>query len=416
VLPSQKFWVEDVVSWDESVNLALSDYSLFSLLTLPLFTNTFIYIKSLTKLSFLDVTVMTENLEFSESQEFNNALLWDLCEMTQNFFPSSQFIYYTSYQDFSSLMVHHSPELVIPFLDFLTTNANTGVFKYILSIGAFFFNDTITTGVSKLGTIVMFLYLYVWFMAIFFHIFRLTRWGNALESYATRLFLYLYALARNNRLQFESAVLALALATFLTVFNLLSFKDLYEEPVEQLTLWLCYSFLGVYVFFIYKNSVHYLAFLEASITNRWVVSLFVQFGKDIANSVVLLLRFSALLVRLNIYDTLDDIMDSNYILVCDFLDDFFVLDSWAKFYTVLAFEFMYGVYRSTSGAYNSTYTFDAFVIHVIMCVKLLGFIFFIFEEVGRFLLAFFILYLIILEIQSINRSYSEDAYVTNKRK
>lgn len=313
-------------------------------------------------------------------------------------------------------MIHHSPELVTPFLDFLSSNSNNSVFKYVFLAGSFFFTDNTYTGLSKIGIVLICVFSYTLFVIIFFHIFRLTKWCNSLESYLTRLFLYLNALARNNRLQFESLILTVVLATFLTVFNLISFKDLYEEPVEQITLALFYSFLGVYVLFLYKNSIHYLAFLEASTTNRWIVSLFVQFGKDVANSVVLLLRFSALLVRLNVYDTLDDIMDSNYILVCDFLDELDGIESWTNFYLLLVFEWAYTFYRNYSKIYMESLLLDVFSIHTVICFKLLSFMFFIFEEVVRFLLAFYILYLIILEIQSVNRSYSEDTYVVNERK
>ena len=38
------------------------------------------------------------------------------------------------------------------------------------------------------------------------------------------------------------------------------------------------------------------------------------------------------------------------------------------------------------------------------------------EEVGRVLLAFFIVYLVIFEMQSVNRSYAEDLFTTNRRK
>jgi hypothetical protein len=37
------------------------------------------------------------------------------------------------------------------------------------------------------------------------------------------------------------------------------------------------------------------------------------------------------------------------------------------------------------------------------------------EEIGRVLLAFFIIYLVIFEMQSVNRSYSEDSFVCNAR-
>jgi len=57
----------------------------------------------------------------------------------------------------------------------------------------------------------------------------------------------------------------------------------------------------------------------------------VQFLKDSSNSVAIILRFLTLLVRLNLYDLVDDILDSNYIFFCDFEEERFASDSLASF-------------------------------------------------------------------------------------
>lgn len=67
--------------------------------------------------------------------------------------------------------------------------------------------------------------------------------------------------------------------------------------------------------------MHYFSFLEASVPNRKVLSIFIQFGKDTANSFIIVIRFVTLLVRLNIYDAVDDVLDSNYIFNCDFQEE-----------------------------------------------------------------------------------------------
>jgi hypothetical protein len=75
---------------------------------------------------------------------------------------------------------------------------------------------------------------------------------------------------------------------------------------------------------VYKYSLHYFAFLEASIVNGKSVSYVVkQFSKDFLNSFSLLLRFYVLLFRLNIYDALDDFLDSYFIFSEDFEDENF---------------------------------------------------------------------------------------------
>lgn len=158
-------------------------------------------------------------------------------------------------------------------------------------------------------------------MIIFFHILKLMKWDNVLEQYLTRLVVYFYSLSKENRLQIESLILTILLFSFLTLTNLLTFKDLYEESIESVTLSLFYVFIVVYIFFLYKNSIHYFSFLEASMQNRKVLSVLIQFGKDVSNSFIIIIRFITLLVRLNIYDAVDDVLDSNYIFNCDFQDE-----------------------------------------------------------------------------------------------
>ena len=158
-------------------------------------------------------------------------------------------------------------------------------------------------------------------MIIFFNVLKITNLDNALELYLTRLSLYFYSLSKENRLQLEALILTVLLFTFLSVTNLLTFKDLYEESIESITLSLFYVFVVVYLFFLYKTSIHYFAFLEASVPDRKVLSIFIQFLKDVSNSVIIVIRFLTLLVRLNIYDAVDDMLDSNYIFACDFQDE-----------------------------------------------------------------------------------------------
>jgi len=101
--------------------------------------------------------------------------------------------------------------------------------------------------------------------------------------------LYFYSLSRENRLQFESAILTAPLFALLFALNITTFKDMYQEPIEALNVFLFKLFLVIYLFFLYKNSVHYFSFLEASVSDRGTLSMFVQFVKDFANSFVLLL-------------------------------------------------------------------------------------------------------------------------------
>ena len=409
------FWVEDSLNWDIAFSLATTDYTLYSILTSPFLMTTYIYLESFSKLAFIDVWAITEGSEQYDSQELYCAVIWDVCEMLQPLSYSTQFLHYSDYQSLTTPMVHNTPELVIPLLEFIDYSKTNSTFRFILASGSTIFNDWIIVGISKLTNLGLMLLVGIWGSIIYVSVLRLTKWNNPLESYWTRLLLYFNSMSKENRLQLEATLITVMLFTFLHVFNIITFKDWYEESIERVTLWLFYTFLGVYVFFLYKNSHHYFSFLEASTTNRRSTSFFVQFGKDASNSAVLWLRFLALLVRLNIYDTLDDVLDSNYIFACDFQDEVYTSDTWARFYNFLAYDSSYCVSKNPALPYNLNYPFDLFSIYFTVVLKFTTFVLFALEEIARVLLAFFILYLVIFEMQAVNRSYTEDRFIWNQR-
>jgi hypothetical protein len=58
---------------------------------------------------------------------------------------------------------------------------------------------------------------------------------------------------------------------------------------------------------------------------------------------------------------------------------------------------------------------DLFYIYFVCWAKLFTFIFFILEEILRLSLGFYICYLIIFEVHSVNCSYVEDNYIQSAR-
>jgi hypothetical protein len=101
----------------------------------------------------------------------------------------------------------------------------------------------------------------------------------------------------------------------------MAFDDDQEEVIEFIDTSF-FNFLTILIIFLcYKYSIHYFAFLEGSIPDTRSISYFVQFLRDFLNTFSLILRFYVLVFRLNLYDVLDDILDSFYVLIIDFDDD-----------------------------------------------------------------------------------------------
>lgn len=96
-------------------------------------------------------------------------------------------------------------------------------------------------------------------------------------------------------------------------------------------------FLIVTLYLVCKHSIHYLSFLEgAVIKGKPLSSLFTSFVKDTLNVFLVLLRFSLLIFRINVYDVFDDFLDSYYILLDDFNDT----------------EYLHGIFTQTNSLFN----------------------------------------------------------------
>lgn len=118
----------------------------------------------------------------------------------------------------------------------------------------------------------------------------------------------------------------------------MAFDDDQEEVIEFLDTSFFYFFSIVGLYLCYKHSVHYFAFLEASVSEgRSVGFVASQFSKDFLNTFSLLLRFYTLLFRMNVYDTLDDFFDSYYIFVGDFDDDEYLTELFLSIHGNLMF-------------------------------------------------------------------------------
>lgn len=411
-----ELWSDDILTWDDTVVLVLNDTSLLTFLASPFMGYLFVFIETLCSFSLLDNLFISEYEAPTDATQLYKAIIWDLAELVPFVHLPSQFLFYSNQQDLVATIVHHSPELIIAYEDFISNYLSNSVAQFVLSTLSSVFTDSLVSGiestVSRLGFFILF---FVWFIIIFSHVLRVTGWDNTAEHYYARILFYFNSMSKENRLQLESVLLTVLLFTILSISNLLTFRDLYEESIESLTLSLFYIFLWIYIFFLFRNSMHYFSFLEASVPNRKVLSIFIQFGKDTANSFIIVIRFVTLLVRLNIYDAVDDVLDSNYIFNCDFQEESLNSNFWNRLYSAVFLDNHLHQSTNTHQSYTVSYFTDLLALYFVACAKFIFFIFFALEASGRVILAFFIFYLVIFEMHSINRSYTEDRYTLSYR-
>jgi len=123
-------------------------------------------------------------------------------------------------------------------------------------------------------------------------------------------------------MQFEATLQTIVFIGLYWAMVIMAFDDDQEEFIEFVDSGFFVFFTVLVLFLVFKYSIHYFAFLEASVAEGRTVKFAAgQFSKDFLNTFSLLLRFYILLFRINVYDSLDDFFDSYYIFVGDFDDD-----------------------------------------------------------------------------------------------
>jgi hypothetical protein len=145
-----------------------------------------------------------------------------------------------------------------------------------------------------------------------------------------------------------------------------TFDDDQEELIEIFDTGFFIFFCGLISFLLFRYSLHYFAFLEASVAEGRTVSYITkQFFRDFINTFALFLRFFILLFRLNVYDTLDDFYDSYYIFVGDFDDDEYLNEAFFSFYTTLFIDYDNNDDRAFTLEDENEFFIDLFYIYFI---------------------------------------------------
>ena len=127
------------------------------------------------------------------------------------------------------------------------------------------------------------------------------------------------------------------------------------------------------------------------------------------------LRFVLLMMRLNIYDGVDDILDSYYIAFVDFDEDEYFLETFPNASSFSFFDTDVQDDRSFLQEDEADLIIDFYTIYAVLWGKYVFYLSFILEEFARVGLALFVTYILMFEINAVNRSRNEDSYFSTKR-
>lgn len=414
---SDILWLEESINWDEPLTYSLAPYNPALLITNPYFNNTHYSLSWFPLTSLYDVKLTSQMISSNYSKSF--LLLFFMTMVvklyTKYLLPLSLFLH-TDSQDMISTLLYNSPELVLALRDWsvLVFGADAVDASAVSVFDVY--QDIPGLKISEFIEFLILTCVYLWLSVLVVKAFKLRPVAQLVDPYTTRLKYYFYSVACENRLQMEATFESFFLAILFFTMMVITFDDDKEEVIEFVNLHLFYLFLAVFVFHLWKYSTHYFSFLDASrVSNSSVMFLLGQFLFDFLNLIGFSLRFVLLMARLNIYDGVDDILDSYYILFIDFDEEEYFLDSLPDFSSFSYFDSDVQDDRSFFQEDENSLAIDLYSIYAVLWGKYVFYLAFILEEFARVGLALFVTFLLIFEINAVNRSFNEDTYFFKKR-
>lgn len=217
-------------------------------------------------------------------------------------------------------------------------------------------------------------------------------------------------------MQFEAATTLFFLFVLYGTMMVVTFDDDQEEFLEYFEQLMYTGVFYVFIYYVIRVGVHFFSFLESSVSEGRTFSFILsQFRRDALNTFAFVMRLVTLMVRFFIYESNDDILDSYYIFIGDFDDDEYFNEIFFSVVPLLFFDPDNNDDRSLFLEDEIDLTVDLFSLYFIFLTKLGSLMFYIPEGVARAFLAFYIGYLIVFEVHTANRSYTEDDYLAIKR-
>lgn len=253
-------------------------------------------------------------------------------------FISLPFLFYSDFQDCISTVSYYNPELILGIRDFitlywfsLTVNSNPASSFDV-------YQDVLVSSQSEFIEYLSAFCPFIFLVTALVSLTRIASIGSPSDAYLTRAYIYLYSITTELRLQFEASIQVFFFSFVYISMMTATFDDDQEELLEFFFSSCFYFFLLTLIYYFYKYSIHYFTFLESSKTGISSSNLVVQFLFDALNIIAFCLRFLVLIARLNIYDGVDDILDSYYIFVADFEEEEYFSDTFFSFFSVMSFD------------------------------------------------------------------------------
>ena len=413
---SDQLWLTDSLNWDNMSSILISDFSFLSFLTNSFFVNTHFLLDSITKFSQLDLILLLSNSSVLSFKTLFISFIFDLNLELTNVYLMELSLFSSNYQDVFSLIIVLSPELIMSFSDYMSLCFGEAKFNYVpVAVFDSYSNNLNYSFITSNSYFILY-FLYVWFILYFFILSNTLRWSINFSNHSLRFHYFFNSISKETRIQFEALLHTMVFFMFYWVAVLLTFDDDQEEMIEFIDSLFFIFFVMLTLYFVFRNSVHFFSFLDASVSegrdNKFIFS---QFRADFLNIFSFSMRFYMLIFRVNVYDTVEDFVDTFYIFVGDFDDDEYLSELFFSLHGVIFFTMDNHDDRSFLLEDENDFIYDLYYIYFMLWGKFAYFLFLTLELALKISLGLYISYLIIFEVHSVGCSYSEDKYFLSKR-
>lgn len=412
---SEQLWVNDCLNWEKISNIALSDTSFVSFLYNSSFISHHLLTDTITKFSTLDYALLMSNNFHMSFQTLFLSFLLDMHTDFFNLYMPYIPLFSSSYQDSSSMVLLLSPELILAFKEFYSTYFFESSINLLPAAVFDSFVNNLTYHVCEGVITFSTFFFYIWIIVYFVLIASSLKWSNNYMNHMIRFQYYFNSVSKETRMQYEATLQIFVFFLFYWVAALMTFDDDQEEMIELVDCLYAYFFTALIAYFCFRHSIHFFSFMEASMNGSRSNSFLNQFRADIAGILSFIVRFYMLIIRVNLYDSVEDVLDSYYIFLGDFDDDEYINELFFSLHGTLFFTMDNHDDRSFMYEDESDFSYDLYYLYYILWGKFAFFFFYTLEISGRILLGFYISYLIIFEVHAVSVSYQEDNYISSKR-
>ena len=241
-------------------------------------------------------------------------------------------------------------------------------------------------------------------------------WTIFINSYWVRFYYYFFSLSKEIRSQFEASLHTILFLLLYWSLVLITFDDDQEEIIEYVDTCFAYFIFFIVLYLIYKHSIHLFSFFSPAISeSRTVKFASLQIKSDMMEIAFLIIRCGILLFRLNMYDLIDDILDSYYILIIDFDDDEYLNELFFSLHGTLFFTNDNQDDRSFLFEDENTFSNDLYYLYFIVWGKINFWMWFLMEEIFKISIALLLTYIMLFEVYAVNCAYKEDFFLNRKK-